>query len=59
MTPRDKPKEGPMVKTTLILPRKAWEAAKIQAVRDGVSFNDVIIAAVVAYLKRKGKGGQR
>ena len=46
------------VKTSLYLPRKVWEAAKIRATRDGVTLRDVVLAALTAYLKPPTKGAR-
>ena len=45
------------MKTTMILPRDLWKAAKVRAMDDGIDLSGVVIAALETYLK--GKGGKR
>ncbi len=48
------------VKTTMILPKDLWKAAKIFAVNKGMDLNQVVIAALEAYLRiRPRKEGGR
>ncbi len=47
-----------MVKTTLLMPEDLWKAAKIRAVEEGRDLRDVLLAALVRYLKAT-KGGPR
>ena len=44
-----------MVKTTMVLPKDLWKAAKIRAVKEDADLNGVVIAALVAYVKVKPK----
>ncbi len=50
-----------MVKTTLRLPEAVWKAARVRAIEERRSFQDVLAAALTRYLKTplKGKGGRR
>jgi len=41
------------VKTSLYLPGELWQRAKIRAVEERADLRDVIIRALVAYLKTK------
>jgi hypothetical protein len=43
------------VKTTMVLPKDLWKAAKIRAVEEDADLNGVVIAALVAYVKVKSK----
>jgi len=56
MTPKGHPREEGtrMVKTTVDLPEALWKAAKIRAMDEGTDLKSVIIAALEAYLSRKG-----
>ena len=51
-----------MVKTTLRVPAELWEAARIRAIQERRTFQDVLADALRMYLKTpvKGeKGGRR
>jgi hypothetical protein len=41
-------------KTSLELPDSLWRAAKIRALEEGTDFRSVVIAALTAYLSKKG-----
>lgn len=41
------------VKTTLRLPRELWIAAKHLAIEENITLQDLIAAALAAYLKEK------
>lgn len=41
------------VKTTMVLPKDLWKAAKIRAVEEDADLNGVVIAALEAYVKVK------
>ena len=43
------------VKTTMVLPKDLWKAAKIRAVEEDADLNGVVIAALAAYVKVKSK----
>ena len=43
------------VKTTMVLPKGLWKAAKIRAVEEDADLNGVVIAALAAYVKVKPK----
>jgi len=56
------PKAPETVKTTVRIPVALWTAAKIRAVEERRDFQDVLIAALTAYLGRPSptkKGGSR
>ena len=53
MSPKGKPKEGVIVKTTVDLPDALWRAAKVRAIDEGTDLRRVIIASLEQYLKRK------
>ncbi len=51
-----------MVKTTLRVPEPVWKAARIRALEERRSFQDVLARALTLYLKtpvKTGKGGRR
>lgn len=48
-----------MVKTTMVLPRELWRAAKVRALDEGVDLNRVVIVALESYLKRTKKEVER
>lgn len=48
-----------MVKTTMVLPRELWKAAKIRAVEEDADLNAVVIAALERYLGTGRKEGGR
>ncbi|MBI3030269.1 MAG: hypothetical protein HYY64_12225 [Candidatus Rokubacteria bacterium] len=43
------------VKTTMVLPKDLWKAAKIRAVEEDADLNGVVIAALEAYVKVRAK----
>ena len=45
---------GDVVKTTVDLPRALWRAAKVRAMDEQSDLRRIIIAALEAYLARKG-----
>ena len=47
-------KKDEMVRTTLRLPKKLSKKAKIQAIKEERTFQDITIDALTAYLKSKG-----
>lgn len=47
------------VKTTVEFPEELWKAAKVLAVEERRSFQDVVAAALEEYLKRRKKGGKK
>ncbi len=60
MSPRRSREEGPMVKTTLRVPAEVWEAARIRAIQERRTFQEVLADALRLYLKTKPeKGGRR
>jgi hypothetical protein len=46
------------VKTTVEIPEEVWKAAKVLAVEERSSFQEVVAAALREYLKRRKKGGK-
>lgn len=51
-----------MVKTTLRVPEPIWKAARVRALEERRSFQDVLADALKLYLKaplKLGKGGRR
>ena len=57
-----KPKEADdsVVKTTIRLPRAIWHAARVRALDEQIDFQDLVVAALEAYLKKpRRKGGKR
>lgn len=51
--------EGETVKTTVVLPRALWEAARIHAIEERTDFRTVVIKALDAYLKAAKRGGRK
>ena len=47
-------KKDEMVRTTLRLPKKLSKRAKIQAIKEERSFQNIMIDALTKYLKTKG-----
>ncbi len=45
-------------KTSLALPTALWEAAKIQAIKQGRTLQELVADAVDSYLKQLKKGGK-
>jgi hypothetical protein len=60
---RPKKEAAPMVKTTLRVPEAVWRAARIRAVEERRTFQDVLADALTMYLKtalkRREKEGGR
>ena len=49
-----------VVKTTIRLPRTIWHAARVRALDEQIDFQDLVVAALEAYLKKpRRKGGKR
>jgi len=44
-------KDGKTIQTSIRLPEKLWEKAKLAAIRDHVSLQELIITALEAHLK--------
>jgi predicted transcriptional regulator len=47
------------VKTTVEIPEEVWKAAKVLAVEERRSFQEVVTAALEEYLQRRKKGGKK
>ena len=54
----DWPKGTEIQKTALGLPRKTWQAAKIQAMRENRTLQELIAEATEDYLRKARKGGR-
>jgi len=46
-------------RTSLDLPLPVWQAVKLAAIKEGVGFKAVVIAALTAYISAAKKGGRR
>ncbi len=51
------PKGTEIQKTNLGLPRRLWEAAKIQAMKENRTLQELVGEAIEQYLRRVRKGG--
>jgi hypothetical protein len=59
---KPKPRQGDdsIVKTTIRLPRAVWYAARVRALEEQIDFQDLVVAALEAHLKKpRRKGGAR
>ena len=45
------------VKTTIRLSRAVWHAARVRALEERMDFQDLVAAAIQAYLKKPSKEG--
>jgi len=54
-TLKDDKKKPEMTKTTLRLPKKVFQAARIRAIQEERNFQDIVSDALQAYLKTKPK----
>jgi hypothetical protein len=58
--PKPNQSDDSIVKTTIRLPRTIWHAARVQALDDQIDFQDLVVSALKAYLKKpRRKGGVR
>ena len=49
-----------VVKTTIRMPRAVWHAARVRALDEQIDFQDLVVAALEAHLKKpRRKGGKR
>jgi hypothetical protein len=55
----DWPKGVAIQKTALGLPRRLWEAAKVQAMKENRTLQELIAEALQDYLRKTKKGGDR
>ena len=46
-------------KTAFGLPRRIWEAGKIQAMKENRTFQELVAEAIEDYLRKAKKGGKR
>jgi len=44
-------KEQEIVRTTIRVPQELWDKAKIRAVKERISLQEMVIVALAAYLK--------
>jgi hypothetical protein len=57
---KSKQAEDSIVKTTIRLPRGVWHAARVRALDEQIDFQDLVVAALEAHLKKpRRKGGAR
>ena len=54
-----KAKQTGVVKTSVALSRDLWKRAHVRALDEGCDMQDVIAAALEAYLKKPAKEGSR
>ncbi len=54
----DWPKGVEIQKTALGLPKKLWEAARIQALKEARTFQELVAEALDNYLRKVRKGGR-
>ena len=47
---------NPTIKTTVRLPKRIWRDARVRALDQGIDLQDLVAAALVAYLKSPIKG---
>ena len=47
------------VKTTVEIPEDLWKGAKMLAVEERRSFQEIVTAALEEYLQRRKKGGKK
>jgi hypothetical protein len=60
MTRRSDWPEGTEIqKTALGLPKKTWQAARLQAFKEGRTFQELVAEAIEDYLRKAKKGGDR
>jgi hypothetical protein len=50
-----KTKASDTVKTTIVLPRELWRTVKVKALDEGSDLNRIVIAALEAHVRQKGK----
>jgi len=53
----DWPKGTEIQKTALGLPKKTWEAARVQAFKEGRTYQELVAEAIEDYLRKAKKGG--
>ena len=46
-------------KTNLGLPRRLWEAAKVRAMKENRTMQELVAEAIEDYLRKAKKGGKR
>lgn len=55
----DWPKALEIQKTNLGLPRRVWEGAKVQAMKENRTLQELVAEALEDYLRKVKKGGDR
>jgi hypothetical protein len=50
-----KKKPTEVVKSTIRLPRAVWHAARVRALDERIDFQDLVAAAIQAYLKKPSR----
>jgi hypothetical protein len=53
------PKGTEVQRTALGLPKKVWQAARVQALKEGRTFQELVAEALEDYLRKARKGGDR
>jgi hypothetical protein len=53
------PKGTEVQKTNLGIPRRTWEASKIQAMRENRTLQELVAEALEDYMRKVKKGGDR
>ena len=48
-------KEAEIVRTTIRVPRKLWDAAKHRAIEERLPLQDLVIRALEGYVKKGGR----
>jgi hypothetical protein len=51
------PKGTTLQKTALALPKSVWQAARVQAFKEGRTFQELVAEALQDYLRKVKKGG--
>ena len=51
------PKGAEIQKTAIGLPKKTWQAARLQAFKEGRTFQELVADAIDSYLRKLKKGG--
>lgn len=54
----DWPKGTEIQKTAIGLPKKTWQAARLQAFKEGRTFQELVAEALEDYLRKPKRGGK-